>query len=463
MLRRSITYKIIFSHLLVILIALVFIGTFFSLTARRYVEQDAKNRIIKDAKALESLMKKNDVVRLPQMVKNAVRYSRNTNSQLAILTADYRIVFPRNLESGREVQETLLSQLKGELGDQPAFLRASLTGQDYITYAHPVKAENSGKLRGWILFYTPVEAYELNRGLFAVLFISLLFTGMVAVVCGVFFSRSIARPIIQLKKRTERLSKRDFDSTVEIYTGDELEELAFTVNRMARELKEYDSVQKKFLQNASHELKTPLMSIQGYAEGMKDGMFEDNTHALDIIIEESARLKKIVDEVIYLSKLETAEGLYHMQEGSLLEMLDKSIEKIESLAMKNGIRILRRYDTDVILRMDGDKLIQACINVLGNCTRYARSEITVQTRRRGKWVEILISDDGEGFAREDMEHIFERFYKGKKGNTGLGLAIARVIIEKHGGTIMACNREHGGAEFSIALKLPDDSEKTAEE
>jgi signal transduction histidine kinase len=278
-------------------------------------------------------------------------------------------------------------------------------------------------------------------------------TGILALIFGIIFARSIAKPIIKLKIRAEMLSKRDFDTMVEIHTGDELEELGNTINKMAGELKEYDIAQKKFLQNASHELKTPLMSIQGYAEGIKDGVFENNDQALEIITEESTRMKNIVEELIYLSKLETMEDFYKFKNESMNDIIEKSIEKVNSIAVKNNIQINRMLYKDANLKADRDKFTQALINIIGNCLRYAKNEVNVATYNDGKNFEIRITDDGEGFDKNDINNVFQRFYKGKKGNTGLGMAITKVIVEKHAAIISAYNGKNGGAEFTITMPL----------
>jgi signal transduction histidine kinase len=294
---------------------------------------------------------------------------------------------------------------------------------------------------------------QLNQGMFMMLLTAMALTSIVAVAFGIFMARSIAKPIVKLKKRAELLSNRDFDSKVEINTGDELEELANTMNKMAEVLKQYDIGQKKFIQNASHELKTPLMSIQGYAEGIKDGVFNDNLQALDIIVEESTRLKRIVEEVIFLSKLETIEGFYKFKATRMNELIEKSIDKINSIALKNSITIDTRLGKNISLDIDEDKFIQALINVFGNCLRYAKSKVTVAAQIKDKTFEIVVSDDGDGFGENDLKNIFERFYKGSKGDTGLGMAITKVIIEKHQGTILAVNAAEGGAQFLITIPL----------
>ena len=462
--KKTMTRKIIASYLIIIFITLLFVGAIFSLSVKRYMENQARTSLMKDAASIADFLKKDAADdeasenRIKQLLKDriALRKGMNTvESNWAVVSREQKVLFPKNKEEAEafttKIQPLIKDKMGRKMNDRAEF---ELEGAEYMAVILPLTAEARQIVRGWVVLYTPVGPVDqMSRSILYVLLISLLFTGGVAVIFGVIFARSIARPVIALKKRAERLSKRDFDSRVEIKTGDELEELADTIDKMAVELKEYDMAQKRFLQNASHELKTPLMSIQGYAEGIKDGVFEDNEKALQVIAEESTRLKGIVDELIFLSKLETMEDFYRFNSESINEVIEKGVEKVKSLALKSGITISTILYKDASIKMDRDKLIQAIINVIGNCLRYAESEVTVTTENDGKCLVIVIRDDGEGFEEKEIANVFKRFYKGRKGNTGLGLAITMVIVERHGGTIEASNGTSGGAEFRIKLPV----------
>jgi len=196
-----------------------------------------------------------------------------------------------------------------------------------------------------------------------------------------------------------------------------------------------------------------VMSIQGYAEEIRDGVFDDNDEALGVIVEESTRLKNIVEDLVFLSKLETMEDFYRFSFESMNDTIEKSVEKVNVLAIKKNVRINTMLYSDASINIDRDKFVQALINILGNCIRYAVSEVNITTSNDGEYFDIRVFDNGEGFEQKDLKNLFERFYKGKQGNTGLGLAITRVIIEKHNGTVEAGNRPEGGAEFRIRLPI----------
>lgn len=463
--RRTITGKIISSNLIIIFLTLTIVGAVFSLSVKRFMERQALASLLKDAKSIAEIFKKDQnenqatEKNIRQLLQDRLKNRQelgNIESEWAVVGKGENVIYPlARLESGK-IENEVLPQLKRNLlKKKPSNARININQNEYMAVILPVKDAAQQKIKGWVVLYAPVgPVRQLTNSLYVVLMVSLVFTGVVAVVFGVLFAKSIARPIVLLKKRAESLSKRDFDSKVEIRTGDELEELADTINKMAEELKEYNMAQKKFLQNASHELKTPLMSIQGYAEGIKDGVFEDNHKALDIIIEESTRLKELVEELIFLSKLETMEDFYKFETRKLNEVITKSIEKINSLAVKNNISInAAAIEDDILVKMDYDKLIQAFINILANCLRYAKHQVTIKTEIRDAFIDIVVNDDGDGFEQGEIPNVFKRFYKGKKGNTGLGLPITKAVIEKHNGSIEASNGDNGGAEFVVRLPV----------
>ncbi len=463
--KRTITGKIILSNLMIIFLTLAIVGAVFSLSVKRFMERQATDTLLEDANYIAEAFKSEPAgnqdteKNIRQILKNRLKNRlvlENIESEWAVLGKLKNVVYPLDKTAALKIKQKVLPQIKSNLlKKNPSSTSISIDNNEYMAAVLPVRDATSQKIKGWVVLYAPVgPVRQLTNGLFLVLLISMAFTGIVAVVFGILFAKTIAKPVLLLKRRAESLSLRDFDSKVEIHTGDELEELSDTMDQMAEELKEYNTAQKKFLQNASHELKTPLMSIQGYAEGLKDGVFEDQGKALDVIIEESTRLKVLVEELIFLSKLETMEDFYHFQIQNLCDVVSQSVEKISGLALKNNI-IIRVGDPgkDIPVRMDCDKLIQAFINILSNCLRYARHQVTVITKKSGGFVSIAVNDDGEGFEPGEIHDIFKRFYKGKNGNTGLGLSITKTIIEKHGGSIEAGNGENGGAEFIVKLPL----------
>ena len=221
--------------------------------------------------------------------------------------------------------------------------------------------------------------------------------------------------------------------------------------RFGRDIEKEAERQQTFFQNASHELKTPLMAIQGYAEGIQAGVM-DTGSAAEVILKESDRMTGLVDELLDISKIDMGRQQLTLSEMDVRELLYDSIRAVEPAAA-GGIAITPDFpETPVMVSCDDTRLRRAVTNILSNGVRYARSELRLTCRADKRYVTIRIQDDGDGIAEEDLPHIFDRFYMGKSGKSGIGLALTREIIHLHKGTIRARNVDTG-AVFEITLPM----------
>ena len=221
--------------------------------------------------------------------------------------------------------------------------------------------------------------------------------------------------------------------------------------RFGRDIEKEAERQQTFFQNASHELKTPLMAIQGYAEGIQAGVM-DTGGAADVILEESDRMTELVEELLDISKIDMGRQRLTLSETDIRELLYDGIRAVEPIAA-GGITIVPDFpEKPVMVSCDDTQLRRAVTNILSNGVRYARSELRLTCRTDKRHVTIRIQDDGDGIAEEDIPHIFDRFYMGRSGKSGIGLALTKEIIHLHGGTIRAYNGETG-AVFEISIPV----------
>ena len=222
--------------------------------------------------------------------------------------------------------------------------------------------------------------------------------------------------------------------------------------RFGRDIEKEAERQQTFFQNASHELKTPLMAIQGYAEGIQAGVM-DTGSAAEVILAESDRMTELVDELLDISKIDMGRQPLALSEMDVRELLYDSIRAVEPAAAGGGIAIVPDFpETPVMVSCDDTRLRRAVTNVLSNGVRYARSQLHLTCRADKRHVTIRIQDDGDGIAEADLPHIFDRFYMGKSGKSGIGLALTREIIHLHKGTIRAYNGD-SGAVFEISIPV----------
>ena len=222
--------------------------------------------------------------------------------------------------------------------------------------------------------------------------------------------------------------------------------------RFGRDIEKEAERQQTFFQNASHELKTPLMAIQGYAEGIQAGVM-DAGGAAEVILAESDRMTELVEELLDISKIDMGQQRPTLSETDIRELLYDSIRAVEPTVVSSGITIVPDFPEEpVMLSCDDTRLRRAVTNILSNGVRYARSELRLTCRADKRHVTIRIQDDGNGIAEADLPHIFDRFYMGRSGKSGIGLALTKEIVHLHRGTIRAYNGETG-AVFEISIPV----------
>lgn len=296
--------------------------------------------------------------------------------------------------------------------------------------------------------------------------LALVQAAMLAIVIAGLLSIMMTYPLIfstqKLSKFAKRIAKGDLRPVRGHIVSKELSELGDVMNQMAVKLEESDIEQKTFFQNASHELRTPLMSIQGYAEGLKYGVFEsdeDRDNAINVIIDETGRLSNLVENLLSISKMDMSRsGNFEVKKQNIdiSKLYDTVIDRVRGNFIHNDKSIINDFNAKNIYVYGNENDLIRCIeNIFSNCLRYCKTAVTFKcsTDKSGKNVIFEISDDGPGIAPEVQDHLFERFSKGADGKHGIGLALALSIAEEHDGTVNAYNKDEGGACFEIILPV----------
>lgn len=228
------------------------------------------------------------------------------------------------------------------------------------------------------------------------------------------------------------------------------------------EIKNLEVMRKDFVANVSHELRTPITSIMGFAETLVDGAKNEQQSLdsfLDIIYEESKRMKLLIDDLLILSNLEQDEYKIELSEVNMKEVLEDVSPIIDQLAEKQNLTFTVEMEEVLTLTADKEKIKQLLINLLANAVNYTpeHGEVTLKMDDKGEYVRIKIKDTGIGIETEKIKRIFERFYRVDKarsrdtGGTGLGLAIVKHIVEVHRGSITVDSELNKGTTFTIYL------------
>lgn len=444
---RSITTKIFLGYAAAVICSTGVMGFLFHTLTRHYMEARVARAMIRQAQTLAREMSREHAppARVPIPFGDQVLEGDFvvTDREGTVLYGSAPAAFPPGIRLPHVLREAM--------PPPPAVLPRG--HRDYIVAAAPLPpGEQPG---GTMYLLLRRGAFEALSGRLFGIFLQSLGAGLAVSLIGAWLvARHLTRPLHALKEKARAIARREFDARVEVGSQDELADLARTFNEMAAALKEHEAATKRLLQHTSHELRTPLTSIQGYAEGIKDGVFsgEEAEHAAEIIARETGRLCRFVDELLYLARLESPHETYALEPVDAREILAAAVEGLGGYATERGVALVNEVREEIPLRADAAKLRRLFDNLLGNAIRHAAGRVVVSARRQETGgVTIAFRDDGPGFDPQDLGRVFEPYFTGRRGNTGLGLAIVRTIAERHGGSVRAANHPDGGAVVEVTL------------
>ncbi|KZE43127.1 histidine kinase [Brevibacillus parabrevis] len=288
-----------------------------------------------------------------------------------------------------------------------------------------------------------------------------------------FVSRSIIRPIYALKGAAEKIKNGNFDHGFDVSSNDEIGELGAAFEEMRKQLKSsrdmqtlYEVNRRELISNISHDLKTPIMAIKGYVQGIQDGVArtpEQMNRYLKVIYKKVFDMDRLVDDLFLFSKLDLKQEAFSYELVELQHYLYDCIEELQLEVSDRGIVIERIGEPQepLFVLADRNKLKRVITNIIWNSVKYMDKEegyIGVRTNSSGEMVTIDIGDNGPGIEADELPFIFKRFYRVEQsrntnsGGSGLGLSIAQQIIHEHGGTIWATSERGNGTIISFTLK-----------
>ena len=252
---------------------------------------------------------------------------------------------------------------------------------------------------------------------------------------------NISKPIKQLSDQMEEIGSGDFTPVTVKATSAELDTLTVSINEMLARLKAYNEAYTISIQNLSHDLRTPLMSIRGYAEAIKYGVLDNTEDAADVIIRESQRLTEVVEKILILSELDALNRQIDTVPILLSDFLRDEATRIEGYAMQNQVTIKCIFENeDISVSADIDLLYTIVRNLLSNAIRYAESTVEVCVFEADAETCVCVADDGKGLSEDDKKYLFVRYYVGETGHSGLGLSTAKSAAEYMGCTLTGQNR-----------------------
>lgn len=282
-----------------------------------------------------------------------------------------------------------------------------------------------------------------------------------AVLAGILLARNISKPIIRTTYIAGEIAKGNYEVRGnESVKSKELKELAEAVNHMAKSLQEQETMRKQLTTDVAHELRTPLSNVATHLEAMIEEVWEPTPERLIGCYEEIERLTSLVSDLERLKQVESDSLTLQKTEMDLQELTRKVVANFEA-ELKNKELICRIEGISVVVRADENRMLQVVTNLLSNAVKYSQpgGNICLRTEKNSNIAVLTVEDEGIGIPQEELPYIFERFYRTDKsrnrktGGAGIGLTVAKAIVDAHGGVIEADSEEGKGSRFVVALPI----------
>jgi signal transduction histidine kinase len=438
------------------LVVIIVIGSVFFFTYRQ-----TRLEISQIAERAQSLQDD----RIVQQLSNIYRLTRNWSSvqpfvvQWGELYGRHIILTDNNGIVVADSDETLI----GTQYDNQSPSRLIATGPEFgsirsnnVGIVHIINtSEPDINLASLQITYQSIGRFFLWGGFLAI---------AIAILLSFFLSRRILAPIKALTSAARQVGKGDFSKRIEYPVRGEMGELAQSFNSMADDLQRTERLRRNMVADIAHELRTPLSNLRGYLEAIKDGVVKPDDATIDLLNEEASTLSRLINDLQELSLSDAGELKMETRPEDISGLIRQAVTALLPKANAKGLTVETDLPVEIPpVNIDSHRIKQVLQNLLQNALTHTGQggKISVSAGQSDKLVSVSVTDNGEGISPEDLPMIFERFYRVDKsrtrstGGSGLGLTIAKRIVEAHGGTIEAASQLGQGSTFSFTLPVAE--------
>lgn len=342
-------------------------------------------------------------------------------------------------------------------------------GNRYMVIGQPIYQDNQISSA----IYVMASLQSMDKSLITVrnlLFLSGIGAFLLAIGITWIMALLFSRPLLMMQRATKKIAIGELETRLEIHSKDEIGDLASAINNLAADLQRYRDTRQEFFANISHELRTPITYLEGYAKVVKNRLYEteeEKERYLDIIYQEGVRIQHLVNDLFELAKMEEGKISLSMEWVDLKDVVNQAVQTVSLKAKEKGIELIVHPAESVpLIRGDGMRMEQIVLNLLENAVRYTEEgRIEILLRSTAGTLSLSIEDTGIGIPEDEMPYIFERFYRVEKsrsrktGGTGLGLSIVKKLVELQGGSIQVSSQKDVGTRFTVTFTLPTQEEK----
>lgn len=467
--KKGLFSKMVATYTLIIAISFVIIATILSIWFEGYYFEQRRKQLINASDIIRSyaigrLDNSISSDKISEVLNDTSKYF-NTD---ILLIDNYGYVFDVSNEKQKDLKyrQILTKDLEELRLNHIVETKGTYKGifpEPVHTFIVPIRS--NGMFKGAIMMNTNVsEISEPLRRVYEIIWLCAIFAIITSSFIIYYFSqRIIIRPLAQINYVAGKIAKGDVDKRVLLeYSDDEIGELAQSFNSMADALEEVDKNRREFISNVSHEIRSPITSIKGFIGGILDGVIpkDKENYYLAIAYDEIQRLTRLVNDLLDLSAIEAGRFSLRIEEININEIIRLTVINFEPKIKEKRLNVDVCFKEDnLYVAADRDRLIQVVTNLIDNALKYVNEGGTVKlwTRAKGDKVYVSVFNDGPTIPKEDLKHIWDRFYKADKSrtskmSTGLGLPIVRNILSQLGEDIWVDNKEGEGVTFTFTLK-----------
>lgn len=475
---RSLFMRLMVAYFIIILITLVILGLLLSTFFMDYTFNMKAQELIREGKALNPYIEMYSMGILSQDTLYGYFATIDRFLNTTVWVSDglgyIWIAYSASREDQEKWEEQKLTEeefiqvLQGNVITKTGRFGGRFT-VPVLTVGVPLRIRD--RIRGAIFLHSPVQGIkstlnDIYKNIWWAAFIS---AGL-SVLFLYWMSRRISKPLIQMNEISREFAQGNFNRRVKVMTKDETGQLAVNFNAMADSLEKLEEMRRSFVANVSHELRSPLTSIMGYIQGVLDNTIKSDEREkyLKISLSEAQRLNKLINELLDLTQIESGQFSLNMVVFDINEQIRRSLISYEDRINQKNIDVAVDFEDEYCwVEADMDRIQQVVLNLLDNAIKYNREngELIIRTWKRRDKAYIKIQDKGAGIPKEDIVHIWERFYQVDKSRSsknegrGLGLSIVKKIIEQHEQNIWVNSRMGDGTAFIFSLKSARKPEK----
>lgn len=471
--KKSIYFQLFTLVMSIFLISVLLTGTLLFGFLGSYFTQTNEKKLTDIAEEVVNttlvLAENGQAVSYGAYVKDLETIAATTGTQIFVFDHEAKVIASSIKGYGGTIKETFTKSILQ--GEAKTFKGSISMGSrvSMLAVGRPIKYADS--IVGGVLVSIPMPQISQARSEIIVIFLrNMIIVTLFAAVLVYFVAKKISKPITQLNEAAKSIAAGNFNQRVEVDDSGEIGELGETFNYMAESIEQFESTRNSFLANVSHDLRTPMTTITGFVQGVLDGTIpeEKRDWYLSIVLDESKRLSRIVNDLFDISKLEQGKFNLELRDFDINELTRLNIIKFEKRITDKNIQLSVEFERDnLIVSADRDAISRVMMNLFDNAIKFTNENGFIHIRvgtKNGKAF-VSVENSGMGIAEEELMHIFDRFYKTDKSRSldkngaGLGLYIVKNIIQAHGERVWAESKQGEFARFSFTLKKTDNKKQ----